>query len=309
MFRIRHVSVFILISLFALILWVGVQSSELAEQQRLNNCVVDGILNGRFTNPISASHYETELVKRRVCGVINHSVSVVAVYGATKPLENEAFSKVLRLQFLRKLRLTGEILSANDIESLQRMERLRHLDLAISRVDGGARMINGPRLTSLRLNSCEISLESIFALIHSGTIHELQITNCTSDSNKMVLDGLVAELPHLQVLDIRWTRISMSELKRISQLDSLRDLQLAGVEVDDDLITTVATSRSISTLGIYNGSVTDLGIKALRNCKSLRTLHIYGCAGVSTTSIEYLVTANPFLVVNPSAIVSSGATL
>ncbi|HVW02454.1 MAG TPA: TIGR02996 domain-containing protein [Planctomycetaceae bacterium] len=207
--------------------------------------------------------------------------------GCSISYEVERFAQSDKVAGLQELRLWLNDLDPDAIHMLASthgFKSLRKLDIGSNRFGPeGLEVLLGapfiPQLTSLSLNSCELTSESLGLL---ANVPGLQLARLDLGSNDFT-QGLSALqsaplLASLEELDLTWCHLTDAGIEPIftsSQPSRLKSLQLGHNELGDGTARAIAGSSRVSelkTLELDGNKLTGSGVKALAESPHLARL-------------------------------------
>src|SRR5262249_37371077 len=150
------------------------------------------------------------------------------------------------LEKLRSLRVTGIVLSKDNLSVIASLRKLEALELDYAVV--------GPA--------------SLDALKGLSELREISLTY----SQGMLDPGILKALPRLEYLDLSNSGISSGARVFLSREQRLKHLCLARTDVDDAMVGGLSAAGAIEILDLREAGVTDRCIDALARIKNLRLL-------------------------------------
>lgn len=117
----------------------------------------------------------------------------------------------------------------------------------------------------------------------------------------------LSNCPNLELLNLKYCEgLSTETFSAIGGLNRLKTLDLEGTRIGDAELTHLHGLIQLEELNLTNCyPVTDRGIAALLELKKLRKLHLRGCRGVTTNSLQVLVSMPELEFVNLSGVAKS----
>ena len=222
---------------------------------------------------------------------------VVSV-GVNEPYcTDELMAQIGRLPRVRYLSLRGGSLTDLGASSLRGLTEVEDLELKSCRITGATlRNLTGMRrLSRLQFGSLSTIEEDLAPLAQLPTLTWLHVTDPLIDDELAYLAGLkslrilnltgeyitaagighLSGLTNLTTVYLNRTRVaSLEPLRACTAIDSLG---LAGTEIDDRGLATVAGFRKLKRLGLVDTRVTDLGLRHLTGLNMLIELDLEGC--------------------------------
>jgi Leucine-rich repeat (LRR) protein len=243
-------------------------------------------LNGWVTNDVLARIVEAKpglkKLNLRECGAytakgLEHVASLSQLewldVGGHKQLRSEAMAEIGKMKQLRHLDLimAGPLRDA-DLMPLSGLEELRFLGLeTLVYVSGTCfETCNLPSLERLELKNNSLTVEGIRAVAKLKSLKRLYIWNFALDEFGDDSLAPLAELKGLELLSLWLPALSDATLKMAGKLQGLTALELTGCS-----------------------KFTDAGFAHLRESKSLRSVRVLDCDGISEEAMDQLRKALP----------------
>ncbi|GBP94593.1 hypothetical protein EVAR_9478_1 [Eumeta japonica] len=187
----------------------------------------------------------------------------------------------------------GEARGTPELEHLGLQDCQRLTDEALRHAAAGL-----PRLRSVNLSFCvAVSDAGLRHLARLPQLEDVNLRACDGVSDAGVAQ--LAEAGRLRALDVSFCD-KVGDEALCGGLGALRSLSLSACRVTDEGLERVARLRQLETLNIGQCSrVTDRGLRALGDALlQLRAIDLYGCTGITTHGLEYIVRLPHLKVLN-----------
>ena len=216
-----------------------------------------------------------------------------------------------RLSPIHRCDLNCSKLSAEDWETLARINSIRHLALYQASEKDICYLNSFPRLEYLALIDCEYSIDSSLlsqqisqmrSLVRL-TIHNSHVSPqifeaicCVTQLRQLKLSetslqGLrldaLQNLPNLEVLDLPSASINDFHLSSIGKIEKLTELSLGSNLITDDGISFLKDLSHLEWLDLSENNLSDQSATILAECSNLQWLNISGTA-ISPQSCQIL---------------------
>lgn len=198
-----------------------------------------------------------------------------------------------------KITLEAFSISNNALRYIGKMERLKTLSLAFTRVDNkGMKYIRGlTTLKDLDLTETKVTDEGLVEVAKIGNLHNLNLAGCNiTDEGVVVLKAL----QQLSELNLSATKITDSSINELSSFSNLRRLSLANTKLTENCLGALS-KLPLSRLNLDSTAIGGAEIAKNFTNKELTKLSLQGSStvdadipGLSKTvpKVESLVLSN-----------------
>lgn len=187
---------------------------------------------------------------------------------------DDDLAPLTKLAALRSLKVCGPAFTERGLQHLGRLTQLEELSLSEVRQMDSSGLVHLRGLQDLRVlhlgssNSHHVlRRESGFRALESLTeLRDLILPRSFEDQDVSILNNM----KKLERLSLGFSKVTLESLTVLSELTALKDLDLAGLPIDDAFLIHVGRLTQLEELGIQSTRVTDKGLTHLESLKNLR---------------------------------------
>jgi len=159
---------------------------------------------------------------------------------------------------------------------------------------GNIAEVERSHVRKLSMVRCKFDNKTIGKLANVG-IQTLNISLTNLDDTGV---EEISKFKRLMVLNIDGTQITDKASKSLAKIETLRTLDISRNGISDATLTTLSTLPFLSDVVLNNTSVTPAAVtKLLRQCKTIKRVHLGGCRFISDDDIKKLKAEFPDLTV------------
>lgn len=217
-----------------------------------------------------------------------------------KALDDAALAPLGKLPKLRVLDLSEcSGLGDGSIKALRELEAIEELDLSgvpLTQL-GTVHLVRLRSLRVLKLDRTGIPDQSMLEIVALRNLESLSVSGNTAFGyiGLLHLDGL-RKLRTLVASGL--PDLSDEALQRAAKMTTLETLDVSNCRgIGDSGVSALAMSPALKSLNLSQTRVTGAGVLALAKSKSLRSLRIAGCPGVSAKDLEAARAAMPSVAI------------
>lgn len=152
-----------------------------------------------------------------------------------------------------------------------------------------------PELNSLSLSGTVVDIEGLKQLEYPQNIADLDLSHCKKIDNRAV-KYIFDNFTRLVSLNLSRTKIEASHISGIKKLNSLRKLDLSGLNLSEEDYLSIG-SLKLAELSLNHCNLNGQQLLALANNPNLRSISIIGCDKISDEDLEQLKLSNPSLAI------------
>lgn len=206
-----------------------------------------------------------------------------------------------------KITLEAFSISNNALRYIGKMEKLKTLSLAFTRVDDkGMKYIKGLSLKELDLTETKVTDEGLLEVAKIGTLTHLNLAGCNVTDRGIVL---LRSLQELSELNLSATKITDSSINELAESSNLKRLSLANTNVTVSCLDALS-KLPLSRLNLDSTAISAAGVAKHFTNKELTKLSLQGSNTVDA-DLPALVKAVPkvsSLVLSNTKITDRGLT-
>ena len=173
-------------------------------------------------------------------------------------VDDAAFSTIVQLKGLKKLSVSGRLLTEESLQQLENLVALEELFLVDTITDDRHFAALCQKLSKLK----RLSLRRLTKLSDSGleSLHELkELRNLSLLNLSISGSGLetVAALPSLRALDLRGcNQLRTEDYGHLAKMTALTDLKIGGASINADVLRTIASLPNLTGLTVEDATMT-----------------------------------------------------
>jgi Leucine-rich repeat (LRR) protein len=170
------------------------------------------------------------------------------------------------------------------LRQIGRLTQLTELSLSIELDDDDLRELCGlSQLQRLHLDRDHLTAHGLRGLVPLRSLRDVSLSNATDDSL-----AVLAQLPNLEVLNLRGTAITDDGLKHLRGHRRLRSLLLGSTNVTDHGAILLLSLPALEIVDLQQTKITDAGAASLSQIRQLQHLNLSGTA-ITDASIPHLI--------------------
>lgn len=175
----------------------------------------------------------------------------------------------------RAIRFVEVTVYPNDWQLISKCQGLSRIALQSCRLAGDVSpVMHLPRLSSLVIVDCEISLDQVEVFSRISTLREITIVRGNSERHGFA--EAISTMSQLEDLEIDRCVMSNPVGEAIGRMGRLRSLWLVECDVPRDSLRAMLESRVLENLALITCGIDDDDLNVVGRCESLKQLYLNG---------------------------------